>query len=279
MEWNNQVVLLTGASSGIGRAVALRMARLGASVVLASRSEEKLQQLAGEIYEIGARAEVVPTDVTDEAQCRQAVERALQRFGRLTILLCSAGISLRSRFEETSLEAIEKVMRVNFSGVLYSTHYALPHIQATRGSLVAISSLVGKRGTPTYSVYGASKFAVQGLYEALRGELAPQGVHVGIVSPGHVDTPLREQVLGPDGQPWPTPVPAPFRVWPVEMVVDKVIRLIERRWPEALLPAFVRPLLAIDDLMGPWLGDRFIARRVAAAPLPPWKGNSLPPQR
>jgi NAD(P)-dependent dehydrogenase (short-subunit alcohol dehydrogenase family) len=279
MEWTNQVVLITGASSGIGRAVALRMARLGASLVLASRSEEKLRHLAAEIGEIGAQAEVVPTDVTDETQCRHAVHRALERFGRLTILLCSAGVSMRGRFDETSLSAIEQVMRVNFFGTLYLTHFALPHIQATRGSMVAISSLVGKRGTPTYSIYGASKFAVQGLYEALRVELAPQGVHVGIVSPGHVDTPLREQVLGPDGQPWPTPIQAPFRVWPVEMVVDKVIRLIERRWPEALLPAFVRPLLAVDDLVGTWLGDRFIARRVAAAPLPPLQGHSLqPPQ-
>jgi hypothetical protein len=90
------------------------------------------------------------------------------------------------------------------------------------------------------------------------------------VSPGHVATPLRDQVLAPDGRPWPTAIPVPFRVWPVEMVVDKIVRLIERRWPEALLPAFVRPLLAVDDLVGSWLGDRFLRRRVAAAPLPPF---------
>lgn len=274
MDWKNQVILITGASSGIGAALARRLGTRGASLVLAARSEARLQAVADEVERAGGKARIIVTDVTDEVQCRRAVETAVEAFNHLDILVCSAGVSMRGQFAETSLEAIERVMRVNFFGTLYPTHFALPHIRARHGSLVAISSLVGKRGTPTYSVYGASKFAVQGLYEALRVELASEGVHVGIVSPGHVDTPLREQVLAPDGNPWPTPIQAPFRVWPVEMVVDKIVQLIERRWPEALLPAFVRPLLAVDDLVGTWLGDRFLRRRVAGAPLPPFEGHA-----
>src|SRR6185369_15193561 len=137
-------------------------------------------------------------------------------------------------------------MRVNFFGTLYATYHALPHVKKARGSLVAVSSLVGKRGTPTYSVYGASKFAVQGLYESLRLELAADGVHVGVFSPGHVDTPLRQNVLGPDGKPWDRPPNPPFRVWPVARCVDRLLRLIVKRKAQILLPGIVRPMLALD---------------------------------
>lgn len=259
---------VTGASSGIGRAAAVRLAGLGARVALAARTESALREVAGEIERGGGQALVLPTDVTDPEACGAAVSRAAEHFGRLDVLLCCAGVSMRAKFEETRLDAIERLMRVNFLGTLYPTWHAIPHVKKTRGSLVAVSSLVGKRGTPTYAVYGASKFAVQGLYESLRVELAPDGIHVGVVSPGHVATPLRERVLGPDGQPWPTPPPVPFRVWPVDLVVDRVVRVITRRKAEALLPGFVAPMLALDQLVGPWLGDRIIARQFRRHPLP-----------
>jgi short-subunit dehydrogenase len=150
---------------------------------------------------------------------------------------------------------MERVMRVNFFGTLYATHFALPHIKQTRGSLVAISSLTGKRGIPSYSIYGASKFAIQGLYDSLRLELAADGVHVGVVSPGFVDTPLRERVLGPDGRPWPQQPSPPFRIWTVEKCVDRVVRLIVKRRAQAILPWFVGPLLALDPIAGCWIGD------------------------
>src|SRR5262245_29339500 len=264
----NRVALITGASSGIGRATALRLAGLGAHVALAARTQEALREVAGEIECLGRQALPLPTDVTDAEQCGAAVARTVERFGRLDMLVCSAGVSMRSRFEETSLDAIERVMRVNFFGTLYPTWHAIPHVKATRGSLVAVSSLVGKRGTPTYSVYGASKFAVQGLYESLRVELAPDGVHVGVVSPGHVETPLREKVLGPDGEPWKQAPEAPFRVWPVEKVVERLVRLIQRRQAEALIPGFVGPMLALEGFLGPALGDRLIARQFRRYPLP-----------
>lgn len=256
-----KVVLITGASSGIGRAVALRVGECGARVALAARSVGALEEAAREVEARGGEAAVVPTDVTDPEQCRRAVNEAVGRFGRLDVLLCSAGISMRALFADSDLAVLERVMRVNFFGTLYPTYHAIPHLRRTRGSLVAVSSLTGKRGTPSYSVYGASKFAVQGLYDSLRLELAPDGVHVGVVSPGFVDTPLRERVLGPDGKPWPTPPPPPFRVWPVEKCVDRILRLIVKRKAQALLPAFVGPLLALDQAFNGWLGDRFLARR------------------
>lgn len=254
----DKVVLITGGSSGIGRATALRLAGYGAKVVVAARNQAALEQVVREAVALGTDALVVPTDVTDAEQCRRAVEEAVARFGRLDILICSAGLSMRGYFSGSDLAALERVMRVNFFGTLYATHFALPYIKRTRGSLVALSSLTGLRGVPSYALYGASKFAIQGLYESLRLELEPDGVHVGVVAPGFVDTPLRERVLAPDGRPWAQPPPPPFRIWPVEKCVDRIIRLILRRRPQANLPWFMGPLLWLDQILACWIGNTIL---------------------
>jgi NAD(P)-dependent dehydrogenase (short-subunit alcohol dehydrogenase family) len=254
----DKVALITGASSGIGRAAALRLARHGVRVVLAARTESALAVTREAIVSQGGQALAVPTDVTEASQCERAVAAAVEHFGGLDILVCSAGLSLRGYFEGAALDVLERVMRVNFFGTLYATHFALPHVKARRGSLVAISSLTGKRGVPSYSVYGASKFAVQGLYESLRLELQPEHVHVGVLAPAYVDTPLRDNVLGPDGKPWPEPPPPPFRIWPVEKCVDRLVRLIVRRRAEELLPGFTGPLLTLDRVLGSWIGNALL---------------------
>jgi NAD(P)-dependent dehydrogenase (short-subunit alcohol dehydrogenase family) len=255
----DKVALITGGSSGIGRGTALRLAGHGARIVVAARNAEALAEVVRTAQELGTQALAVPTDVSDAEQCRRAVETTVTHFGRLDVLLCSAGLSMRAYFEGSDLAALERVMRVNFFGTLYATYFAIPHVKRSRGSLVAISSLTGKRGVPSYAVYGASKFAVQGLYESLRLELGRDGVHVGVVSPGFVDTPLRERVLGPNGQPWPEPPELPFRLWPVERCVDRVVRLIARRRPQALLPWFAGPLLTLDQVLGRYIGDFLLA--------------------
>lgn len=259
--FQNKTALITGASSGIGRATALRLATLGCHVALAARKAEQLESLAAECRQRGVRTLVLPTDVSQQDACRRAVERTVEELGQLDILINSAGLSMRAAFDGSSLEAMERVMRVNFFGTLYMTHFALPHVKATRGSLVAISSLVGKRATPTYALYGASKFAIQGLYEALHIELKPAGVHVGVMAPAFVATPLRENALGPDGQPAPERPPKQFRIWPVEKAVDRILEVIKQRRREALLPWFVSPFLLIDQLLDRRLGDRLLAKR------------------
>jgi NAD(P)-dependent dehydrogenase (short-subunit alcohol dehydrogenase family) len=257
----HKTVLVTGGSSGIGKATALRLAEHGAQVALAARNRDALEQVRQEIEQTGGAALVVPTDVTDPDQVNRAVEATVARFGKLDILVASAGLSMRAYFERSQLEAMGRVMHVNFFGTLYATHFALPHVKKTKGSLVAVSSLTGKRGIPSYSIYGASKFAIQGLYEALHLELARHGVHVGVVSPAFVDTPLRDNVLGPDGKPWDLPPPPPFRVWPVEKCVNRILRLIVKRKRQALMPWFTGPLLVIDEMLGRVIGDRILTKR------------------
>jgi NAD(P)-dependent dehydrogenase (short-subunit alcohol dehydrogenase family) len=265
---HEKVALITGGSSGIGRATALRLAGHGCRIVVAARNQSALDEVVQEAEGKGGQALAAPTDVTNPEDCRRAVEATVSRFGRLDILLCSAGLSMRTYFENSDLAAMEKVVRVNFFGTLYVTYFAVPHVKKSRGSLVAMSSLTGLRGIPSYSLYGATKFAVQGLYESLGLELRRDGVHVGVVSPGFVDTPLRDRVLGPDGKVWPEPPHPPFRVWPVEKCVDRIVRLIVKRRSRALLPAYAGLLLTLDHIFGRWIGDSILA-----AKFPPEKGR------
>jgi NAD(P)-dependent dehydrogenase (short-subunit alcohol dehydrogenase family) len=237
---------------------------MGARVSVAARDEQALNTVVDEAHRLGADALAVRTDVTSAEQCSHAVEATVARFGALDVLVCSAGLSMRTYFEGSDLAAMERVMQVNFFGTLYATYFALAHVKRRRGSLVAVSSLTGKRGIPSYALYGASKFAVQGLYESLRLELARDGVHVGVVSPGFVDTPLRERVLGHDGQPWTHPPDPPFRIWPLEKCVDRVVGLIRKRRSQALLPAFVGPLLILDQALGGLVGNVILPRAFAS---------------
>lgn len=268
---HGKVALVTDGSSGIGRATALRLAAFGARIAVAARTVTALKETVNEAEALGVEALAVPTDVTDVEQCRRAVETTAAHFGRLDILVCSAGVSMRGLFTDAEPVALEQVMRVNFFGTLYPTYFAIPHVKRSRGSLVAISSLTGKRGTPSYAIYGASKFAVRGLYDSLRLELAGDGVHVGVVSPGFVDTPLRQHVLDSKGRPWPTPPTPPFRIWPVEKCVDRVVQLIIKRKPQALPRTLLSPLLALDEITSGRLGDWYLGRKFDPADATPPK--------
>ena len=193
-----KVVVITGASSGIGEALAVHLGRMGAKLVLAARRETKLQALAEQF----ADTLVVPTDVTDESACENLIERAVEKFGRIDVLVNNAGISMTALFEDiTDLSMFHKIMDVNYFGSVNCTYYALPYLKQSQGLVVAVSSMTGKTGVPTRSAYAASKHAMQGFFDSLRIELMDTGVDVLVVSPGYVQSEVRYNALGADGTP------------------------------------------------------------------------------
>ena len=200
--FTNQSVVITGASSGIGRELALQLARQGARLTLASRQADLLEELAAECRSLGGQATAVPTDVTDREQCKALIRKAVETYGKIDMLINNAGITMWALLEEiTDLDIFEKIMKVNYLGSVYCTYYALPYLKQSRGRLVAVSSLTGKDGVPTRSGYAASKHAMVGFFDSLRVELIGSGVSVTIIYPGFVDTGVQARGFGPDGRP------------------------------------------------------------------------------
>ena len=199
-EFRGQVAIVTGASSGIGQALALQLAGQGAKVVLAARRAELLEEIATACRQAGGEALAVPTDVADEAQCKTLVERAVAAFGRVDLLVNNAGLAVIARLEDYSdLDLFKHTMDVNFYGAVYCTYYALPHLIRSRGRIVAVSSLGGKAPAPYNSPYIASKFAMQGFFDSVRIEMRKYGVSVTIICPYWVVTGFHEAQMDKNG--------------------------------------------------------------------------------
>ena len=184
-----KTVLITGASSGIGKASALEFYRHGYAVSLLARRKDKLESLARELGGTSTNVLVLPCDVTQRAEIDHAVRETIRQFGRIDILINNAGAGLNSMFESTDPEAIRKVFEVNFMGVVHATQAVIPEMKARRrGQIINISSIAGRRAFPSRSIYGATKFALEGLSESLRVELAPFGIEVIVIRPTVTDT-------------------------------------------------------------------------------------------
>jgi short-subunit dehydrogenase len=197
-----KTIVLTGASVGIGRALALRLAAHKPRLVLAARDERQLQEVAEECRVRGAEALVARTDVGVQEECRTLVERALARFDGIDALVLNAGMSMWARFDEVAdLSVFESLMRVNYLGCVWLTHYALPELKRSRGQIVAVASIAGLTGVPTRSGYAASKHALIGFCDSLRIELQGTGVDVTVVAPDFVVSEIHRRSLGKDGQP------------------------------------------------------------------------------
>jgi len=195
-------VIVTGASLGIGRQIALQLASQGAHLALAARSEQELSRVASLCRERGGEAVAITTDVSDEAQCKALIERAVAEYGQIDSLINNAGLGMWARFDElSSLSLLETVMRVNFWGSVYCTHYALPHLRATKGRIVVVVSGGGKFPSPGLCGYGASKHALVGFFDSLRIELKRSGVSVTAVYPDWVATGISGRALRANGKP------------------------------------------------------------------------------
>ena len=191
------VAVVTGAGEGIGAALVVELARHGFDVVLAGRTVSKLETVAAQCRAAGRQALVHATDVTLDDSCRALIEAAIARFGRIDVLVNNAGISMRQPVVETTdLGVYERLMRVNYHGPVACTTFALPYLKQSRGMLVAVSSLQGLFGFPTYAGYCATKHAVQGFFDSLRMELRATGVGVLVVAPGPVGTAITRNGIG-----------------------------------------------------------------------------------
>lgn len=256
----DNVVVITGASKGIGAELARQLAARGARLALAARDREALERVAAECAALGAKAEAIVTDVAVEEDCRQLVARTVAAYGRLDTLVNNAGATMWARFEDIGDMAIlDRIMRVNYLGAVYCTHHALPHLKASRGRLVAVSSLAGRTGVPTRTGYAASKHAMMGFFDSLRIELADSGVTVTTVCPGFVSTGIRENATGPDGRPIQVSPVKEGEVMGVEECARITLAALEGRRREVVMTTRGRMGLFLK-LVAPGLVDR-IARR------------------
>ena len=195
----NKVIVITGASSGIGEAMAKVYAAQGAKVVLGARNVQKLQFLAGDIRARGGQAAYCGVDVTKPEECRELIETAVREFGGIDVLICNAGISMRAIFDDVDLGVLHRLMDVNFWGTVNCCKFALPYLQASKGSVVGISSVAGLHGLPGRTGYSASKYAMTGFLETLRIENLKKGLHVMIACPGFTASAQRVEDDDPRG--------------------------------------------------------------------------------
>ena len=195
----DKVIVITGASSGIGEAMAREYAAMGACVVLGARREEELERVAREISSKGGKVAYTACDVTREEDCKALIDKAVESFGRIDVLICNAGLSMRALFDDCDLKVLHRLMDVNFWGTVNCTKYALPYLQQSRGSLVGISSVAGIHGLPARTGYSASKYAMTGFLETVRIENLKKGLHVMVACPGFTASNVRYSALTADG--------------------------------------------------------------------------------
>jgi len=199
MDIKNKVVIITGATSGIGEACAAVFGREGAKVVITGRNQLKLDNTLVNLQKAGVECIGILADAGVEEDNRKIADETINKWGRIDILINNAGISMRALFEDLDMDVFRKVMDTNFWGTVYATKYCLPEILKSQGSIIGVSSINGFRGTPARTAYTASKFAMNGFFESLRTEVMKRGVHVLVVCPGFTSSNIRNIALTADG--------------------------------------------------------------------------------
>ncbi|MGB0525549.1 MAG: SDR family oxidoreductase [Flammeovirgaceae bacterium] len=195
----DKVVIITGGSSGIGKALAHEYGGKGAKIVVTGRRQAPLDQTVEELQQAGIEAYAIQADASIEDDNKRMAALTIEKYGRIDVLINNAGISMRALFEDLDLAVIKKVMDINFWGVVYATKYCLPSIIEHKGSIIGISSIAGYRGLPARAGYSASKFALNGFLEVLRTEMLKKGVHILTACPGFTASNIRNEALSSDG--------------------------------------------------------------------------------
>lgn len=267
----DKVVIITGASSGIGRSLALEYAKKGSWVVIAARNLSKLEEVGNEIKQLGAEVLIVRTDVASETECVRLINETVNRFGTIDILINNAGISMRALFKDLDLEVIRKLMDANFWGTVYCTKYALPYLLKSKGTVVGVISVAGHIGLPGRTGYSASKFAVRGFLDTLRVENLKTGLHVLVVAPGFTSSNIRNTALLADGsQQGHTPRDENAMMSP-DRVARRIYKAVKHHRRQLILTFFEGKLAVFMKQLMPRLVDWQTYNEMAKEPDSPFR--------
>lgn len=247
-------MIVTGASSGIGEACAKAFSQAGAHVVLAARNRAALEKLA---ESLPGKSLVVPCDITGEEDCQMLVNKTIDQFSQLDVLVNNAGISMRARFMDAKMDVIEKVMQTNFWGSVYCSKYALPHLLKTQGQIVVMSTTAGFVGLPGRTAYSASKFALHGFFDTLYSEHRSQGLHIAMIFPGFTASNIRKNALDASGQTQGYSPQKEEKMTSAETVAEQVIKAVKYRKRRVLIGIQTRLIWWIRMFLPDWL-DRVI---------------------
>ncbi|HYQ56178.1 MAG TPA: SDR family oxidoreductase [Draconibacterium sp.] len=252
----DKVVVITGASSGIGKALAEKYAAEGFNLVLAARRIERLEALKEKLSNV----EVLPvkTDVSIEEDCKHLIDKAIERFGKINILINNAGISMRAALEDVETEVLRKVMDVNYWGTVYCTKYALPHLLKQNGSVVGVISTGGYIGLPGRTGYSSSKFAVRGFLDTLRVEYLHAGLHVLVVAPGFTASEIRESALVADGSHQGKTPRNENKMMSAERCASIMYRAIKNRRRKMIVSFWDGKVIVLVAKLWAWLVDQVL---------------------
>lgn len=262
--FKDKVIIVTGASEGIGRALCLELAPQGPRLVLAARNEDRLRELEEALLQQGAAGVlVVPTDITEEAACRNLVDRAIAHWGGIDVLVNNAGGTMWTLFEDLEDTSVfERLMRVNYLGAVYTTYHALPHLKTSKGLIVGVASAAGLVGVPTRTGYAASKHAMFGFFDSLRIELQGSGVDVTMIAPDFVLSEIHRRALGKDGKPLGKSPLREDKIMTAETCARLMVGAMERR-QRLLLTSLRGKAGRWLKLIAPKLIDRITARAIS----------------
>ena len=257
--FKNKVALITGSSSGIGKATAALLGKQGAKLVINGRNPEKLAAAETWLKSQGVEVRAIAADVSEVAAVTEMIEKAVHAYGRIDILINNAGMSSRGYFETLAPQVFDDMMRINFLGCLYPTKIALPYLQQSRGSVVFISSVAGIRGLPETSLYCASKMALTSIAESLKVEFYEMGIHVGIVYVGITQNDPGKQVIAADGSRIILESRQERSAQTPEQVAQAIVRNIRRRRFKTILTPLGK-LNALANVLFPRLVDKLLIR-------------------